>query len=162
MNVTCHLAVATSTFLVAIKAFPHFTLFQSPLFFFIGLFACLFGSLLPDLDHPRSTMGKCVPFISYPISGFFGHRGITHSLLAVVGLCWVLKHYVFAQEGTTLFFVLIVFPLVLGYLSHLIADVFSYAGVPLFYPLRIKVSIPIFRSGPAQVVLSMTFLAFSI
>ncbi|VEB43121.1 Inner membrane protein ydjM [Chromobacterium violaceum] len=46
----------------------------------------LAGSLLPDIDHPKSWLGRRIPFLSRPISYLFGHRGITHSLLAVVGV----------------------------------------------------------------------------
>ena len=43
----------------------------------------LASALLPDLDHPRSLLGRQLPWISGPLSRLFGHRGFTHSLLAV-------------------------------------------------------------------------------
>ncbi len=46
----------------------------------------LASALLPDLDHPRSLLGRQLPWISGPLSRLFGHRGFTHSLLAVFGL----------------------------------------------------------------------------
>ena len=42
--------------------------------------------LLPDIDHPKSFLGQRLKWISKPIARAFGHRGFTHSLLAVFGL----------------------------------------------------------------------------
>jgi len=44
------------------------------------------GSYMPDIDHPKSAFGSRVLPLSLPISAIFGHRGITHSLIAVVGV----------------------------------------------------------------------------
>lgn len=41
----------------------------------------IWGSLLPDIDHPESTFGKKIPIISNLISATGGHRGITHAPL---------------------------------------------------------------------------------
>ncbi|MBV9748546.1 MAG: metal-dependent hydrolase, partial [Acetobacteraceae bacterium] len=43
------------------------------------------GGLLPDLDHPRSWVGRRLRVLSRPLAAAFGHRGATHSLLAVLG-----------------------------------------------------------------------------
>ena len=40
--------------------------------------------LLPDIDHPKSFLGQRLKWISKPIARAFGHRGFTHSLLAVI------------------------------------------------------------------------------
>ncbi|CDL39947.1 Membrane-bound metal-dependent hydrolase YdjM, induced during SOS response [Citrobacter freundii] len=42
--------------------------------------------LLPDIDHPKSLLGQRLKWISKPIARAFGHRGFTHSLLAVFAL----------------------------------------------------------------------------
>ncbi len=39
--------------------------------------------LLPDIDHPKSFLGQRLKWISKPVARVFGHRGFTHSLLAV-------------------------------------------------------------------------------
>lgn len=96
------------------------------------------GSLLPDMDHPQSAFGRVVPFISIPISLIFGHRGITHSLIAVVALSIALWHYNQAW---------FVAPAVVGYLSHLAGDMLTNSGVPLFWPKKAKVSLPLFNTG---------------
>lgn len=97
------------------------------------------ASLLPDLDHPKSAFGRVVPFLSYPISAIFGHRGITHSLFAVVAGIAALLVY-----GYQLWFIA---PLTIGYLSHLAGDLFTNSGVPLFWPKKDKVAFPIFSTG---------------
>lgn len=160
MNITGHFAMAASAYLVTAKLMPDFELFQQPHLFYIGLFVCLFGSLLPDLDHPESKLGSKVPFISYPIAGIFGHRGITHSLLAITTIAWAMKTYIFTNNTTGLY-LLFMWPLAIGYLSHLFADLFSYAGIPLFYPFRFKLRIPAFSSGTAHVIIYVSSLALS-
>lgn len=97
------------------------------------------GSLLPDIDSPKSSFGKVVPFFSYPISLIFGHRGITHSLFAVLGGILAMWFY-----GYQLWFVA---PLAIGYLSHLAGDMFTNSGVPLMWPSKEKYSLPIFNTG---------------
>jgi membrane-bound metal-dependent hydrolase YbcI (DUF457 family) len=51
------------------------------------------GSLIPDIDHPQSWVGLRLPVISRPLVAMAGHRGITHSLLAVI-VCGLLLRWV--------------------------------------------------------------------
>ncbi|MDC9582517.1 metal-dependent hydrolase [Xenorhabdus sp. PR6a] len=102
----------------------------------------LLASLLPDIDHPSSTLGRLFRFISIPIARLCGHRGFTHSLLALL-------------VGVTLFQTEIpsdwpiptdfVHAMIIGYISHLIADMLTPAGIPLLWPLRIRFCFPILR-----------------
>ena len=46
--------------------------------------AGMFGSLVPDLDHPGSVLGREAPLISSGITLFLGHRGPMHSILAAL------------------------------------------------------------------------------
>ena len=87
------------------------------------LLGALIGALLPDIDHPKSWLGRRLPLLSLPLSAIFGHRGITHSLLAVVGVVWALQqaltqwsaihhgHWHWVGVGVAV-----------GYLSHLLGD----------------------------------------
>lgn len=97
------------------------------------------SALLPDIDHPKSKFGRMVPFLSYPISYFLGHRGITHSLLAIFVSSLLLIYY-----GLNTWYVA---PIVVGYLSHLLGDMFTNSGIPLFWPNRRKIAFPIFNTG---------------
>ncbi|MEK7376428.1 MAG: metal-dependent hydrolase [Candidatus Margulisiibacteriota bacterium] len=105
----------------------------------IILFAVL-GSIIPDIDHPRSVIGKIFYPISSRLERAFGHRTITHSLIG-----WIIATIIFA--------VLIIIPsLIIGhwkldilpwrwiasfsisYFSHLILDMFNRRGAQMFWP----------------------------
>ncbi|MFA5097859.1 MAG: metal-dependent hydrolase [Candidatus Margulisiibacteriota bacterium] len=105
----------------------------------IILFAIL-GSIIPDIDHPRSVIGKILYPVSSRLERAFGHRTITHSLIG-----WIIATIIFA--------VLIIIPsLVIGhwkldilpwrwiasfsisYFSHLILDMFNRRGAQMFWP----------------------------
>lgn len=81
--------------------------------------------LLPDIDHPKSFLGQRLSWISKPVARAFGHRGFTHSLLAVFGA--ITLFYLKVPES---WFVPAdaVQGLVLGYLSHILADMLTPAG----------------------------------
>ena len=75
------------------------------------------GTLLPDIDHPGSYMGKRIKFISKVANKTLGHRGGTHSLL-FAGLVYAffvwIRNLYFAQAA---YFV--PFWILCGYLLHL-------------------------------------------
>ncbi len=97
------------------------------------------GALLPDIDHPRSWVGLRLGIVSRPIAAALGHRGFTHSLLAALA-CLLLLH----DEGASR---AIAAPLVVGYLSHLVADLLTPGGLPLAWPLKRRFSLPLCRTG---------------
>ena len=106
-------------------------------FFSINIFAnpiyisvTVLGSLLPDIDHTKSWIGKSVYPIAKWLSRNYGHRTITHSIFFLIGvfLISVFIEKNFREDytiSTILFFSL---------LSHLIFDMVTLAGIPLFYP----------------------------
>ncbi|SFU66106.1 metal-dependent hydrolase [Xenorhabdus koppenhoeferi] len=102
----------------------------------------LLASLLPDIDHPSSTLGRLFRFISIPIAKLCGHRGFTHSLLALmVGMTLFQTEIPSNWPIPTDF----IHAMVVGYISHLIADMLTPAGIPLLWPLRTRFCIPILR-----------------
>lgn len=110
----------------------------------IILFAVI-GSIMPDVDHPNSTIGRIFYFISVPLERRYGHRTVTHSLIG-----WIIFSVVFSF--LSLFIVwLLSFVCDLGfgawdlvprwiasfsisYLSHLILDMFNPRGSQMFWP----------------------------
>jgi len=94
----------------------------------LGFIVVMLGAMLPDIDHPDSTIGKRVKWLSYPIRMVFGHRGISHSLFAVSTMCWC----AYAADNIWLSW------LALGYLLHLVGDYLTDSGIPLLYPLSHK------------------------
>jgi len=75
----------------------------------IFLILIVLSSYLPDIDTPKSKLGKSLFFISYPLKFIFGHRKLFHSI----------------------FIPLILF----GLLTHLIGDAFSKEGIMFLYPI---------------------------
>lgn len=88
------------------------------------------ASLLPDIDHTRSTVGKIVYPLAKWINRRYGHRTITHGMpcFAVLTiLSGAIERTFFGHlEWTAIF--------ALGYFSHLVLDMFTLQGVPLMYP----------------------------
>ena len=89
----------------------------------------IIASLLPDIDHTRSIIGKIfLPFSRY-LNRRYGHRTITHSLTILIGLSLFLAYLeaIFLHTSTysKIFF--------LAYFSHLILDMMTVQGVPLLY-----------------------------
>jgi inner membrane protein len=98
------------------------------------------GALLPDIDHPGSWVGKRLILVSAPISAVLGHRGVTHSLLAVLGMSILLGLGGLGHAAA---------PLAAGYLSHLACDGLTPSGVPLLWPLKRTYALPLCKTGSA-------------
>lgn len=85
----------------------------------LSIFLYILGSLLPDIDHPYSAIGK---IIHIPIA----HRTWLHAIYIPVGLfiggIWIRC----------------LFWLGLGYFFHLFWDSFSASGINWFYPKKNK------------------------
>lgn len=93
-----------------------------------AVFAAL-GALLPDIDTPKSAVGRALPFISVPLNKRFGHRTVTHTLYA---FAFVLAASLPAGKPE----------LALGYASHLLSDMVTKTGVPLLYPRNLYFVFP--------------------
>ena len=90
----------------------------------------VFASQLPDIDHTKSIIGLTFYPIAKIINRRYGHRTITHTLaclLVLSGIAGMTSLYFTGSKiyGTIFF---------LAYLSHLILDMTTVMGVPLFYP----------------------------
>ena len=105
----------------------------------LSLALAVAGSLLPDIDHPQSWVGKRTKPLSTMIAAILGHRGATHSLLAVIGCAWLLLH-----DGYSGAFVA---PVLVGYLSHLAGDLLTPRGLRLAWPFKGTWALPLCRSG---------------
>lgn len=137
------------------------------------LFTCVFGSLLPDIDHTKSIIGK----IFYPIAKYldnnFGHRTITHSLTFLAPLFLIILILElniinpFYERSGIAFSLVFLF----SFFSHLILDMLTVQGIPMFYPfLKNPCVIPAnptlrFRSGniksEAIALFIFTFVLFT-
>ena len=141
-----HVALGAAAWMLAAPHFGQDALHPA------GLALAVAGSLLPDVDHPRSWAGRRLRPVSILIAAVFGHRGVTHSLLALAG-CWAALLYETVPRGWAA-------PVVTGYLSHLLADLLTPGGLRLAWPLRGTWSLPLCRSGspfePLVVALAMS------
>ena len=120
-----HLA-AGITFTGIFAAIADVNIFSDPSL--IGL--TVFAAVLPDIDHTASPVGKIV----YPFARWLhrrvGHRTLTHSLLALLTLSFlvgILEAW-FGNNNNyrTVFF--------FAYFSHIIGDMITIQGVQFFYP----------------------------
>jgi inner membrane protein len=104
------------------------------------------GSLLPDVDHPRSWVGRRTRPVSSLLAAALGHRGITHSAVAVLALALLLARAGGQRRA--------VWPVVVGYASHLAADMLTARGLRLAWPLRRSWGVPLCRAGsPAEALI---------
>ncbi|MFH1684549.1 MAG: metal-dependent hydrolase [Candidatus Margulisiibacteriota bacterium] len=156
---------------------------QSGLHWSIFLFAIL-GSIFPDIDHPRSTIGRLLHAISVPIERKYGHRTITHSLIG-----WGIATLIF---GVFVFVLVAVIQLIpnfgfglselgprwvaafsISYLSHLFLDMLNRRGSQMFWPNSGRDVIPRnqkFRTESGSrievlifcILMALMFLAFPI
>ena len=117
-------------------AAPHLGL---PAFDVVPLAMAIGGSLLPDIDHPASWVGRRLRVIARPMVALIGHRGVTHSVVAVLACLLLLRWQGFSRG--------VIDPLVIGYLSHLAADLLTSSGLRLAWPLRQRQAIPLCRTG---------------
>jgi inner membrane protein len=107
-----------------------FSLFSYPLFKDpVGMGLVLVGGLLPDIDHPGSSIGRILFFISRPVERRWGHRTVTHSLVAQSAVGFLSMPLLF---GSAVWWLC----LSLGYFSHLIIDATNKSGTPLFWPSK--------------------------
>lgn len=93
----------------------------------------MIGAMIPDLDHRDSIVGRAFPFISKSLEYHYGHRTITHSLIAqaIIGTLAILL----LPDGYGMAFLA-------GWLSHSIIDMMTPSGVCWFWPLTIRCVLP--------------------
>lgn len=116
-----HLLFASTIYLILAQTLP------LP-FSIVSLILILAGSIIPDIDHTRSKIGKRFWLLSYPLQFLFRHRGIVHSLVGLLlftGLLYglleltpqpALQHSLWFGAG---------------YLIHLLADGLTKSGIHL-------------------------------
>jgi inner membrane protein len=134
-------------------------IFSSPTFiFFTGFF-----SLLPDADHTKSFIGKLIYPVAKLISRKYGHRTVTHSLIFyIVG--YIVVSFIVKATGASP-----IIPKIYlwAYASHLIFDMLTKQGIPLFYPFKknpcVMPANPIYRLRASDLKTEATiFLVFGL
>jgi inner membrane protein len=116
------------------------------------------ASLGPDIDLPTSKFGRVFFWLSTRLERDFGHRTVTHSLVAMVvvsllawPLRWVEPAWFWAVVG--------------GYWSHIWIDMVNLRGADLLWPSPVRFVFPGNRNyrmetgSKAEMVLMTSFLA---
>jgi len=105
-----------------------------------------FSALMPDIDQPAAKIWDAIPFgrtISRLPNAFLDHRNLSHSLLG------------FLIFGFLIYKLLSLFPdywgintqvilaiSLISYGSHLVADMLTVEGIPIFFPIQNMFGIP--------------------
>ncbi|KKQ75245.1 hypothetical protein A2715_04280 [Candidatus Woesebacteria bacterium RIFCSPHIGHO2_01_FULL_39_32] len=105
------------------------------------------GALIPDMDGAGNrlwdllpaghNMGKILRRI------FYKHRTLTHSIIGIVAIYKILEWVLFKYLNSTFLDPgIILASIMIGYLSHILADALTEEGVPLLFPLSINFGLP--------------------
>lgn len=98
------------------------------------------GSLIPDIDSMTSTLGRRSGLTSVLIQLFIGHRTLFHAPILYIALTLMVAGIY--PPGR-----LLILAVAAGIGSHLLLDMCNGPGIPLFWPLNIRVSLAKFRTG---------------
>lgn len=93
----------------------------------------LIGSVLPDIDHKNSYIGRKTKGVSKAINKFAGHRKLFHA-----PLMYLILYSMTLGININKILMLGVKGIFVGISSHLILDSFTTGGLPWFYPLSKK------------------------
>ncbi|MGK2897046.1 MAG: metal-dependent hydrolase [Candidatus Makana argininalis] len=117
----------------------------------------LLTCLLPDIDHPKSFIGKKIKWLSLPLNKILGHRGFTHSFFIVFFFIFFFKINFFFKK----FIPIDSFQsMIIGYISHILSDIITPLGVPIFWPLKRRIILPILSKNKYKEKILCIFLFF--
>lgn len=125
---------------------------SGPMLVAVVVGASIVGSLMPDIDHRGSYMGKKMPILSFLFSKSLGHRGATHAplllLLMSILLAGVTTSLLPFSDDIKMIIIVGITGLCFGSLSHVLLDSLTPSGVPALYPLsKKKFRIAQFKTG---------------
>lgn len=168
-----HMAIALTATALIIK---------DPAQLSVSLAVTAASALLPDIDTPESMLrhrlNRYTGALTFPVliaAGYFLFKCKYFSLLSLIlYLIYIIFAFIGPHRGFThslagfAFFTLILFmsnkavilPAIIGYGTHLTADLLTPSGIPLFYPCSKSFKIPLIRTGSLLDLL--TGLAFGI
>lgn len=117
----------------------------------IALIANIIGSLLPDIDQKSNRLWDLLPGgdgLGKILKNIFGpHRTLSHSLLGIF-LVYKIIYWILPKIFNSDFidYQIVAVSLLIGYLSHLVADGITEEGLPLLFPLKSKFGLPPIKS----------------
>jgi inner membrane protein len=96
----------------------------------ITLGVTIISSMLPDIDHIKSPIGKSVYPLARWINRKYGHRTITHGIPFMIVLTIIASAIETVFLNSSHYSTIIA----IAYFSHLVFDMMTLQGVPLLYP----------------------------
>ena len=84
-------------------------------------------ALLPDIDHPKAPIRRKLGCLGNLLFGRLKHRGITHTLIAILAV---------AAAAYSALPPLIGELVIMAYYSHILADMLTVSGLPVFWPYK--------------------------
>lgn len=114
----------------------------------ILVFISIFGSLFPDIDSPKSYLGRKIKIISK----LSKHRGFFHSVIPLA-IIYFLTKYLIGFNFALAFAV--------GFISHIALDMITKEGIH-FFPLGIHIRGPVKVGGFLEKLFLLTQILFII
>lgn len=111
-------------------------------------------SALPDIDHPKSKIGRKFFFISTPISLVFRHRGFFHSIFPAIILFLLLNYF---NLG------FLALAVAIGYISHLFGDAITKEGINFLHPIStLRIQGPMTTGATLEAFIFFIIILFDI
>ena len=132
---------------IALSLFTY-QLESEPLKQLIIIILLLIGSLLPDIDEPKSLIGRHFKFLN----DFFKHRGFFHSLTFVC----LISIIIFSIDK------IYSFAMFVGLMSHLLLDMLTKKGIKIPFKkdkIRGPIKVGSWKEKIIQVVLILFILS---
>ena len=145
MTARTHDAFAFASLVTVATYFPPSSL--NLLTLFAAIVGNNIGALMPDMDSAGNRLWDLLPagnFLGRIFKRiFYKHRTLSHSLIGLFfiykGLLWLLPKFL------NLNFIdakIVIYSILIGYISHLVSDSFTKEGLPILFPLRVNFGIP--------------------
>ncbi len=142
-----HLALG---FLIGIVSLKFLSISSAVLFLVL---VTIFSSL-PDIDHPKSKIGRKLFFLSLPINMVFKHRGFFHSIFPPAVLFFVFFYFNLN---------LLAFSVFIGYTAHLIGDALTREGINFLHPIaNFRIQGPLLTGGKLEAVIFVLIMVADI
>jgi len=108
------------------------------------------GSLIPDMDQASNRLWDLLPAGDHLAKVFrrifLKHRTLTHSFLGIFLIYTILINILPKLLNPNFVDVSVVTAaMMIGYISHLVADSLTKDGLPLFFPIKWNIGFPPFR-----------------
>ena len=133
-------ALVTIAAMNPVEAMTIYTLFGS-------VVGNIVGGVIPDIDQAGNRLWDMLPggnaVGSVFSKVFYKHRTVTHSFLGLFLVWKAMLYLTYAFVNPTFADPNIIFvSIMIGYISHLVADSFTEEGIPLFFPFKFRFGIP--------------------